>query len=47
MANYRSCAIWSWTPDRVKARQLHDAMFREERVDLFAVWDCCEDLLQE
>jgi hypothetical protein len=26
-------------PDRVKERQLHDAIFREERGDLFAVRD--------
>jgi hypothetical protein len=31
----------------VKERQLHDAIFREERGDLYAVWDCCEDLQQE
>ena len=29
-------------PDRVKERQLLDAIFREERSDLFAVWDCSE-----
>jgi hypothetical protein len=29
-------------PDRVKERQLHNAIFGEERGDLFAVWDCCE-----
>jgi hypothetical protein len=26
-------------PDRVKERQLHDAIFRKEWGDLFAVWD--------
>jgi hypothetical protein len=29
-------------PDRVKERQLHDAIFRKEWGDLFAVWDYCE-----
>jgi hypothetical protein len=29
-------------PDRVKERQLHDAIFRNEWGDLFAVWDYCE-----
>jgi len=30
-----------------KERQLHDAIFRKERRDLFAVWDCCQELQQE
>src|ERR1700676_2674783 len=29
-------------PDRVKERQLHDAIFRKEWGDLFAVWNYCE-----
>ena len=34
-------------PDRVKERRLHDAIFRKEWANLFAVWDCCQDLQQE
>ena len=43
----RAAFVARLDPDRVKARQLHDAIFREERGDLSAVWDCCENQQQE
>jgi hypothetical protein len=43
----RAAFVARFDPDRVKERQLHDAIFRKERGDLFVVWDCCQDLQQE
>jgi hypothetical protein len=43
----RAALLARLDPDRVKERQLHDAIFRKEWGNLFAVWDCCQDLQQE
>jgi hypothetical protein len=43
----RAAFVARLDPDRVKERQLHDAIFSEKRGELFAVWDCCQELQQE
>jgi hypothetical protein len=43
----RAAFVARLDPDRVRERQLHDAIFRKEWGDLFAAWDCCQDLQQE
>jgi hypothetical protein len=43
----RAVFVAKLDPDRVKERQLRDAIFRKEWGGLFVVWDCCQDLQQE